>query len=193
MKANLVRTLTAAYLLLVAAVTATAATLDEPLAPCLICHGEKGQSTIPEVPSLGAQPVFFLSVQLLMFRDKMRSIEPMTGMMTRWSDNDLRRAAATLAKLPAPTPSSNALDPGRAEKARALIQQHRCNFCHKQDFSGEDNAPRLAGQREDYLLKALREYKNNSRRAYDPSMADALHPLIDTDFQDLAHYLSRLK
>ncbi|MGZ8533100.1 MAG: c-type cytochrome, partial [Candidatus Binatia bacterium] len=68
-----------------------------------------------------------------------------------------------------------------------------CNFCHKQDFSGEENAPRLAGQREDYLLKALREYKNNSRRAYDPSMADALHPLTDADFQDLAHYLSRLK
>jgi cytochrome c553 len=43
------------------------------------------------------------------------------------------------------------------------------------------------------LLKALREYKNNSRRAYDPSMADALHPLTDADLQDLAHYLSRLR
>lgn len=196
MKANIVRALTAAYLLLVAAVTATAATaatIDERLAPCLACHGEKGQSLIPDVPSLGAQPVFFLSVQLLMFREKMRNLEPMTGMMQGWSDDDLRRAAAIIAKLPAPRASSNALDPARAEKARALIQQHRCNFCHKQNFSGEDNAPRLAGQREDYLVKALREYKNNSRRAYDPSMADALHPLTDADFQDLAHYLSRLK
>ncbi len=127
-----------------------------------------------------------------MFREKMRNLEPMTGMMQGWSDDELRRAAAMIAKLPAPIASSNALDPARAEKARALIQQHRCNFCHKPDFSGEDNAPRLAGQREDYLLKALREYKNNSRRAYDPSMADALHPLTDADFQDLAHYLSRL-
>lgn len=196
MKANIVRALTAAYLLLVAAVTATAATaatIDERLAPCLACHGEKGQSLIPDVPSLGAQPVFFLSVQLLMFREKMRNLEPMTGMMQGWSDDDLRRAAAIIAKLPAPRASSNALNPARAEKARALIQQHRCNFCHKQNFSGEDNAPRLAGQREDYLVKALREYKNNSRRAYDPSMADALHPLTDADFQDLAHYLSRLK
>ena len=127
-----------------------------------------------------------------MFREKMRNLEPMTGMMQGWSDDELRRAAAMIAKLPAPIASSNALDPARAEKARALIQQHRCNFCHKPDFSGEDNAPRLAGQREDYLLKALREYKNNSRRAYDPSMADALHPLTDADFQDLAHYLSHL-
>jgi len=172
---------------------AAATTVDERLAPCLACHGEKGQSLIPEVPSLGAQPIFFLSVQLLMFRGKVRHIEPMTGMMQVWSDDDLRRAAAMLAKLPAPITSANAFDPARAEKARALIQQHRCNFCHKQDFSGEENAPRLAGQREDYLVKRLREYKNNSRRAYDAAMADVLHPLTDADFQDLAHYLSRLK
>jgi cytochrome c553 len=196
LQANIVRALAAASLLLVAAVTATAATaatIDERLAPCLACHGEKGQSLIPEVPSLGAQPVFFLSVQLLMFREKMRNLEPMTGMMQGWSDDDLRRAAAAIAKLPAPAHNPSAQDPSRAEKARALIQQNRCNFCHKQDFSGEENAPRLAGQREDYLLKALREYKNNSRRAYDPSMADALHPLTDADLQDLAHYLSRLR
>ncbi len=180
-------------MLLLCATAARPATIDDRLAPCLACHGEKGQSLIPEVPSLGGQPVFFLTVQLLMFREKMRNIEPMTGMMQGWSDDELRRSAAIIAKLPAPVPNQDAPDPARAENARALVQQHRCNFCHKQDFSGEDNAPRLAGQREDYLLKVLREYKNNRRRAYDPSMADVLHPLTDANFQDLAHYLSRLK
>lgn len=179
--------------MLAGALEANSATIDQRFAPCLACHGDKGQSLIPEVPSLGGQPVFFLTVQLLMFREKMRSIEPMTGMMQGWSDDELRSAAAAIAKLPAPAPNQNAQDPSRADKARALIQQHRCNFCHKQDFSGEENAPRLAGQREDYLVKALREYKNNRRRAYDPSMADVLHSLTDANFQDLAHYLSRLK
>ncbi len=193
MKGNFVRALVTATLLLFSAIAAIAATAKERLAACPACHGEKGQSLIPEVPCLGAQPAFFLSVQALMFREKMRNKKPMTGMMKGWSDDDLRRAAAVIAKLPAPAQNPNPLDPARTDKARALIQQHRCNFCHKRDFPGEDNAPRLAGQREDYLLKALREYKNNSRRAYDPSMADVLHPLIDTDFQDLVHYLSRLK
>jgi cytochrome c553 len=77
---------------------AGAATINERLAPCLACHGEKGQSQIPEMPSLGAQPEFFLSVQLLMFRDEMRDIEPMSGMMKGWSDEDLRRATDALAK-----------------------------------------------------------------------------------------------
>ena len=128
-----------------------------------------------------------------MFREKIRNIEPMTGMMKGMSDDDLRRMAAAISQLPAPPPTSEPPDRTRAERARALIQQHRCNFCHNPDFSGEQNAPRLAGQREDYLFKALRDYKKNTRRAYDAFMADVMHPLTEADFQDLAHYLSRLK
>jgi cytochrome c553 len=179
-------------LVTLAALPVAAATLEERLAPCFACHGERGQSTIPEVPSLGAQPEFYLSVQLYMFRENLRNAEPMNAMMKGVSDNDLQRMAAAISKLPAPPPAAEPPDSGRLERARNLIQQHRCNFCHNQDFSGEKNAPRLARQREDYLVKALREYKNNTRRAYDASMADVIYPLTDTDIFDLAHYLARL-
>jgi cytochrome c553 len=71
--------------------------------------------------------------------------------------------------------------------------QHRCNFCHNEEFSGEKNVPRLAGQREDYLVKALREYKSNTRRGYDASMADVMYPVTDADILDLAHFLARVR
>jgi cytochrome c553 len=171
---------------------APAATVDERVAACLACHGATGQSVIPEVPSLGGQPVFYVSVQLYMFREKMRNIEPMPMMMKGISDDDLRRMAAAISRLPLPLPAADSLDPARLERARALIAQHRCNFCHNENFAGEQNAPRLAAQREDYLVKAMREYKSNARRAYDPSMADVMHPLTDADILDLAHYLARL-
>jgi cytochrome c553 len=100
--------------------------------------------------------------------------------------------AELISKLPPPPPAAEPPDPGRIERARALIQQHRCNFCHNQDFSGAENVPRLAGQREDYLVKALREYKSNARRGYDPSMADVMVPVTDVDILDLAHFLARL-
>jgi len=173
--------------------TATRATTDEQLAPCLACHGANGQSLMPEVPSLGAQPAFFLSVQLLMFREKIRYIEPMTAMMKGVSDEDLHRMAIAIAMLPAPAPATDPPEAARQERARALIQQHRCDFCHNPDFSGEQNAPRLAGQREEYLVKALREYKSNARRTYDPSMADVMYPLTDVDILDLAHYLAHVR
>jgi cytochrome c553 len=181
----------AAGLLFSTALPLWAATIDERLALCGPCHGAKGQSTTPEVPSLGAQPPFYLTVQLYMFRERMRVAEPMNAMLQGLSDDDLRRMADALAKLPAPVPEAQETDSARVERAQALVQEHRCNFCHNQDFSGEQNAPRLAAQRQDYLVKALRDYKNNARRAYDTSMADVMFPLSDTDITDLAYFLAR--
>jgi cytochrome c553 len=189
--ASIVPDIVLALLIVVGAPPASAAGIEKQLALCLACHGARGQSDIAEIPSLGAQPAFYLSVQLLMFRDRMRLNEPMNTLLKGMSDDDLRRMAETIAKLPPPVPTGRTNHSARFERAQALVEQHRCNFCHNPDFSGQENAPRLAGQREDYLVKALREYKNNSRRAYDPSMADVMHPLSDADILDLAHYLAR--
>lgn len=128
-----------------------------------------------------------------MFREKLRIVEPMNQMMQGLKDDDLRDMAAYLAKLPPPTPTGGPADSARMERARALIEQHRCNFCHNQDYAGEHNVPRLANQREDYLVKALREYKNNIRRGYDASMADVLYPIGDEQILDLAYFLARLR
>jgi cytochrome c553 len=187
------RSLAVAVLISLVALPVAAATLEERLVPCLACHGEQGQSAIPEVPSLGAQPAFYVTIQLYMFRERMRVVEPMNEVTKGLSDDDVRRMAELISKLPPPPPAAEPPDPGRIERARALIQQHRCNFCHNQDFSGAENVPRLAGQREDYLVKALREYKSNARRGYDPSMADVMVPVTDVDILDLAHFLARLQ
>ena len=178
-------------LVLLTALPVAAAALDERLALCLACHGEQGQSVIPEVPSLGAQPAFYVMVQLYMFRERLRTVGPMHDMIHGLSDNDLRRMAETIAELPPPRPVGEPGDPARLERARTLIQQHRCNFCHAANFAGAENVPRLAGQREDYLVKTLREYKNNTRRGYDPAMAEVLYPITDEQIGDLAYFLAR--
>jgi len=180
-------------LIFLSALRVNADTLEGRLAPCLACHGANGQSTIPEVPSLGGQPAFYLTIQLLMFREKLWVVEPMNQMMQGLKDDDLRSMAAYLAKLRPPEPADGSIDPVRMERARTLIEQHRCNFCHGRDYSGEQNVPRLAGQREDYLVKALREYKNNTRRGYEASMADVLYLISDEQILDLAYFLSRLR
>jgi cytochrome c553 len=179
--------------MLLSALSVSAATLDERLTTCLACHGGTGQSVIPEVPSLGGQPVFYLTVQLLMFRDKLRVVETMNQAMQGFTNDDLRNMAADLAKLPPPGPPAGPVDTARMERARALIEQHRCNFCHQGNYSGEQNVPRLAGQREDYLVKTLREYKSNARRGYDASMADVLFQISDEQILDLAYFLARLR
>ncbi len=170
-----------------------AQSLQEHVSACLACHGDKGQSQLPEVPSLGAQPAFYTLVELVMFRDKLRITEPMNEMTKGLSDDDLRAVSDIIAKLPPPEPVSDTPDPARMDRGRALAEQNRCNFCHQPNFQGVDNVPRLAGQREDYLLKALRAYKDNSRRGYDAQMSEVVYTMKDEDFVVLAYFLARVK
>jgi cytochrome c553 len=173
--------------------SAQTATVKERLPVCLACHGDTGQSQTPEVPSLGAQQAFYLTVQLLMFREHMRVAAPMNDMAKGLTDDDLQSFAAVVATLPAPKPATGAVDDARMQRARTLVEQNRCNFCHKPDFSGQDNVPRIGAQREDYLVKALRGYKDNSRHGYDASMADVIAPITDAQILDLAYYIARAK
>jgi cytochrome c553 len=78
------------------------------------------------------------------------------------------------------------------QRAYTLIEQHRCSFCHTLNLSGRDNVPRIAAQREDYLAKALREYKSNARVGYEPIMLVVVKPLDDADIDDLAYAISRM-
>jgi cytochrome c553 len=172
---------------------AVAQTVQARLPVCLACHGQNGQSENAGVPSLGAQQAFYVTVQLLMFRERMRVVDPMNEMAKGLSDDDLRGFADAIAKLPQPKPVEGPLDAARVERARALVEQNHCNVCHTPSFAGQENVPRIADQREDYLVKALRGYKDNSRRGYDAAMADVVPSITDEQILDLAYYLARVK
>ena len=176
-----------------AAFPACSQSLQERMSTCFDCHGEKGQSQRPEVPSLGAQPASYTLIELVMFRDQLRVTEPMNEMTKGLSDDDLRAVSDMISKLPAPNPISDTPDPVRIERGRTLAQQNRCNFCHQSNFQGLDNVPRLAGQREDYLIKSLRGYKDGSRQGYDAQMSEVVYAMKDEDFVDVAYFLARVR
>jgi len=172
---------------------ALAADLSEKLASCIACHGAEGQSQTQNVPSLGGQPAPYSVIQLFLFREKMRVADPMNETAKGLSDDNLQTIAAAIATLPAPKPPADRGDPVRLERTRVLIAQNHCNICHRPDFSGQENVPRIGGQREDYLLKTLRDYKNGTRHGYDATMAEALQPVNDAQLVELAYYLARLR
>jgi cytochrome c553 len=170
-----------------------AADLSEKMAPCLACHGEDGQSQIENVPSLGGQQASYTVIQLYMFREKIRVTEPMNEVAKELTDGDLQSIADALAALPASKPPADAGDPARLQRARTRSEQYHCNACHRPDFSGRESAPRLADQREDYLLKTLREYKSGARHAYEPIMVEVLQPISDADLVELSYYLAHFR
>jgi cytochrome c553 len=170
-----------------------AETIEQRAVTCFACHGEHGTSATENTPSLGGQQAPYTLIQLFMFREKLRTFEPMNEMAKALTDDDLRTFSEFIGKLPAPKPPASASDdPARLQRAQILVQQHRCNSCHNSDFSGKDNVPRLANQREDYLDKTMREYKDNSRHGYDATMAEVLQPVTPEQIGDLAYYLARV-
>lgn len=179
------------------AATAAAQTQDGPsledrLPACAACHGEAGVSAMEGTPSLAAQPSAYSVVQLYMFREGLRTGTPMTDVAQDLTDEDLQAFADHFAALPPPAPPVEGLaDPKRLERGRALAQTHRCGICHRPDFSGQGQVPRLGGQREDYLAKALREYKSGARPGYDPAMSEVMATIGEPEIDDLAYFLAR--
>ena len=184
---------TALILAGVLATGAHAATYDEKLATCFACHGEKGISETSEVPSLAGMPADFTLIQLFLFRQGTRKVEIMNDLAKDLTDDDLRKLSEYFSKLPPPQASGDAPDPAIAERAKAAIAKHHCASCHNPNFSGREQMPRLAAQREDYLLKALRDYKSAQRPGYDATMDEVIRPITEADIVDLSHYLARLR
>jgi cytochrome c553 len=187
------RKLIAALAFVLIATSVSAETIEQRAAPCFACHGEHGQSETENTPSLGGQQPPYALIQLFMFREKLRMFEPMNEMANALTDDDLRAFSDLIGKLLKPGPSADAGDPARMQRAQQLAQQYHCNSCHNADFSGKENVPRIANQREDYLAKTMREYKDNSRHGYDATMAEALQPVTPEQIADLAYYLARLR
>ena len=66
-------------------------------------------------------------------------------------------------------------------------------WCSRSCFAGTKGVARLAGQREEYLLKALHDYKSGARSGGSmAAMADVAYPLSEEEITALAHYLAHL-
>ncbi len=170
-------------------------------AGCFACHGvdgvatENGLAIDKNVPNLAAQPDLYLQFQLVFFRKGVRKNELMNAMAEQLSDDDLRNVSAYFASLPAPNaPPPPDTAPQDTELGGKVAEGIRCTNCHGDHLEGVDNIPRLAGQREDYLYKALRDFKSGARTAVGAAgMAEVVYPLGDLEMNALAHYLSRLR
>ncbi|HEU4925172.1 MAG TPA: c-type cytochrome, partial [Burkholderiales bacterium] len=164
---------------------------QERLQLCAACHGEDGNSTNPQIPSIAGQPKVFLENQLILFREELRKSDQMLPAVKGLKDPEIIKLAEHFARLPAKGMESGSMDPKLmkvgVEKSKAL----RCGVCHLSNFSGQNQIPRLAGQREAYLEAEMRAYRDGKRTGGDTIMAAALYGVSDPDIKALAHFLSR--
>jgi cytochrome c553 len=153
---------------------------------CLGCHGIDGyKNAYPmySVPKLEGQNPDYLAAALHGYRDGDRSHLTMHSQASTLSDQDIVDIAAYFAGKPL---TATGKAPGNLPAAATL-----CASCHGPDgVASAPMFPSLAGQHEDYLVRALEEYKKGGRN--NPVMKGLVGDLKDSDIAVIAHYFSHL-
>ncbi len=159
---------------------------------CTGCHGESGISQTENIPSLAGQPELFIQWQLVFFRSGTRKNEQMQPIVEQLNNEDIRNLGAYFASLDPPKAAADD-NPDLSKKGAQAAQGRRCASCHTDTYAGTKAVARVAGQREEYLLKALRDYKSGVRSGGGmAAMAEVAYPLSEEEITALAHYLAHM-
>ena len=166
---------------------AAAASLSERIETCGACHGEDGNARMPRVPSLAGQPNFYLMNQLILIREGVRKIPEMEPLAKDLKDEEILALAAHYAAAPSRR-SEETPDQTLVARGAQVAASHHCASCHTPALTGQEQMPRLAGQRIDYMVESLKAMRDNKRTSADPLMVETVVGLSDQDLAALAHF-----
>jgi cytochrome c553 len=178
--------------LLLTTVAAHAQPRPQTLAACAACHGRGGNAQTPQYPSIAGQPKVFIENQLVLIREGLRDIPPMKEVMAGMRDEDIVALAEHFAAQPI-VPRPAPVQPQKYRLGEETSRKMLCGTCHLADYTGQQQVPRLAGQNEDYLLQAMKQFRDNPGPGRDTIMAASLYGLKDADLANLAHYFASYK
>jgi cytochrome c553 len=154
---------------------------------CLGCHGVPGyRNAYPNysVPKLEGQHPEYIVIALQAYRASERSHLTMHSQASTLSDQDMLDIAAYFSGKP--------LKPGNPPQGKTPDAAQVCVACHGPDGVGiTPQYPSLAGQHQDYLERALHDYKKGGRK--NPIMGTFAGQIKDDDVKVLAQYYSQQK
>jgi cytochrome c553 len=151
-------------------------------AACIDCHGERGMSTTPGVPSLAGQQPAYLIVATQEYADGSRGHAGKEAMLRELDQVDIEKMAmyfsAQAPSLREPPPFG---DPVAGEALTAI-----CGSCHgARGISHDPLVPNLAGQEPTYLVNAITAYRDRER-----SHEDMVADKSDREIEDIAAFYS---
>jgi cytochrome c553 len=152
---------------------------------CNTCHGDNGVPRAAVTPIIWGMQESYLVKQLHDFQSGDRDNEVMTWMATALSQAELAPVAAYFAKKNWPARSAAVA----TASPPAVVAV--CQACHQPNLAGGLPAPRLAGQRYEYLVEAMRRYAEGER-TNSPEMMNIMKALSPADREAMARYISSL-
>ena len=123
-------------------------------AGCGKCHGARGISHDPLIPSLAAQEPVYLKNAIKAYHNDQRSNE--AQMPTTTTDEQIDNLAAYYSIQQADTPAE--------ETPSGKTMAAKCDRCHNPPSGKRKlNVPLLRGQSHEYLVRAMQEYRRDDR------------------------------
>ncbi len=157
-------------------------------AVCAGCHGGDGISANAIWPNLAGQHGAYLLEALKAYKTGTRSNPMMSATAKALSESDMKALAEHFAALKPGAPSSAAPASGSAGKEKSAA----CAGCHGENgISGNPAFPKLAGQQKDYLVIALKAYRDGTRKS--DVMSGMAAGLGDADVDALAGYYASIR
>jgi cytochrome c553 len=166
-------------------------------AVCATCHGADGNSINPVWPSLAGQNQGYLAKQLKDYRDGNRKNMTMSSMAAALTDQDIADLAAYYTSLNAKagTTKEKYVELGSKIYSGGVTGVLACTACHGPNGDGLDAAgfPKISGQKVQYVIMQLNNFKNGSRSSSANSMMnDIAAKMNDEQIEAIANYLAGL-
>jgi len=159
-------------------------------AVCRHCHGDGGNSVLPEVPNLASQNAAYLLEQMNKFVSGQRKSSAfMEGLIKALAPDERIQIALFLSHQPVTHKPAGVDAQSIAGKS---LYGKLCVTCHGASGTGTQKIPRLAGQQVQYVEDSLKRYRSGNGERIDPNMAAYTRNLKDANIQSLAAYLSTL-
>jgi cytochrome c553 len=159
---------------------------------CAACHGADGNSVSAEIPILAGQSWRYIYVQLKDYQSGRRTNPIMSAMAAPLSREDMINIGTYFEAQPA-NPSTFKADPGRIKLGKAKSEETLCAMCHLGGFAGQNEIPKVAGQKYEYIVAQLHAFKARTRTNDAGNMTSVSQTLSEEDIINLGHYITSLR
>jgi cytochrome c553 len=157
---------------------------------CNTCHGENGIAVKPVTPNLAGQNPVYIVDQFQRYGDGRRNDYWMSNLAKTLNVEDKIKIALYFSDME--------MKPSGGGHLELLPQGEQlfktiCANCHGADGRGQEGYARLAGQRFDYVVKMLKEFRDRTGKRINIWMTGVAIRLSDQDIDAVATYLANLE
>ena len=158
---------------------------------CGYCHGENGNSKRPHIPNLASQNPIYLFHSFEKFASGERVDYVMSKLAKSLTLEDRVNIAIYFSQQKV-VPLAAHVEADQVKQGGALFQR-TCTACHGDQAQGKETMPRLAGQPDAYIRKALTRFRANDSSRAGSVMIGIASQLSDADIASLAAFLTQLR